>query len=49
MQEELNEFKIKSDEFERKFSEVQEQNESLLKEAEESQLKMGQLQEMIDR
>ena len=49
IQEELIEFKSKAEEFERKYSEVQKQTETLIKETEESQSKLSQLQEMIER
>ncbi|MQM03597.1 hypothetical protein Taro_036381 [Colocasia esculenta] len=49
LEEELAEFKTKAEEFERRYSEAQQHNGALLKEAEESQQKMGQLQEMIER
>jgi len=41
--------KRKADEFERKYSEVQKNAEALSKEAEESSLRAGQFQEMIER
>ncbi|XP_078430884.1 myosin-12-like [Wolffia australiana] len=49
LEEELNGFKLKCEEFERKYSEVQRQNDSLIKEAEESQLKLVQIQEMFSQ
>lgn len=49
MQEELSEFKIKAEEFEIRYFEAQKQTESLIKETEESQTKLSQLQEMIER
>lgn len=41
--------KRKSDEFERKYTEVQKNAEALSKEAEESSLRAGKFQEMIER
>lgn len=48
-QEELNGFRSKAEEFDRKYTEVQTQTEALIKESEESQSKLTQLQETIDR
>lgn len=49
MQNELSEFKIKAEEFEKRICEAQKQAEALTKETEESQTKISQLQEMIER
>ncbi|KAK8937305.1 hypothetical protein KSP39_PZI012267 [Platanthera zijinensis] len=44
----LNEFKIKAEEFETRYCETRKQTEALIKENEESQAKISQLQEMIE-
>ncbi|XP_020591661.1 myosin-12 [Phalaenopsis equestris] len=49
LEDELSEVKIKAAEFEKRFCEVQKQTETLIKETEESQIKIYQLQEMIER
>ncbi|KMZ63793.1 Myosin XI-F [Zostera marina] len=49
LEEELCDLKRKSDEFERKYTEVQKNAEALSKEAEESSLRAGKFQEMIER
>ncbi|XXG73765.1 hypothetical protein AAC387_Pa07g2616 [Persea americana] len=49
LESELNEWKRKAEEFEKRFSEVQKHNEVSLKDTEESQSKICQLQEMIER
>lgn len=49
LQDELTIFKTKSEEFEMKYTEVQKRVEELLKDTEESNSKIGQLQEMIER
>ncbi|XP_077247781.1 myosin-like protein XIF [Tasmannia lanceolata] len=46
---ELSEWKNKAEEFEGRYSEVQKQSEAILKENEETQSKLCQLQEMIER
>ncbi|KAG0458351.1 hypothetical protein HPP92_023508 [Vanilla planifolia] len=48
LEDELSDFKIKSEELERRYLEVQMQTETLIKEAERSQTKISQLQEMIE-
>ncbi|KAG0460120.1 hypothetical protein HPP92_023248 [Vanilla planifolia] len=48
LEDELSDFKIKSEELERRYQEVQMQTETLIKEAERSQTKISQLQEMIE-
>lgn len=49
LEDELSEFKLKAEDFEKRYSEVQKQTEVLLKETEESQSKLSQLQETIER
>lgn len=49
IQDELSEFKNKAEEFEKRYLEVQNQTEELIKETEESKSKLNQLQDMIER
>ncbi|KAL6005214.1 hypothetical protein ACLOJK_005776 [Asimina triloba] len=49
LEDELNQWKKKAEEFESRFSEVQQQNEASLKDAEESKSRIWQLQETIER
>ncbi|KAK1309930.1 hypothetical protein QJS10_CPA08g00135 [Acorus calamus] len=49
LEDQLNDFKMNAEEFERKYCEVQKQNETWLKEIEESQSKISELQEMMER
>ncbi|XP_009395668.2 myosin-12-like isoform X1 [Musa acuminata AAA Group] len=49
LEDELSIFKTKAEEFEGRYTEVQQQVEELLKDTEESNSKLNQLQEMIER
>ena len=49
MQGEIRELKKRFDEFEQKYSEVENESKARLKEAEDSQLKVSELQEAIER
>ncbi|KAK1310202.1 hypothetical protein QJS10_CPA08g00148 [Acorus calamus] len=49
LEDQLNDFKMNAEEFERKYCEVQKQNETWLKEIKESQSKISELQEMMER